>query len=138
MAFGAWTMVKAVVFLLTHDLAMVLRSVDFQMDSGISVFAVYVVLALIMCIDLGVRAYVGLSARAEGLRRKRGRLYLIIAALAALANASSVFATVLGMASTLSPLDAVVSAAIDITSVAALVLVVVCSIRLRRLDPVTG
>lgn len=86
------------------------------------------------CLDLFIRTFVGLSARAEGYGEKKGNLYLIVAGLIATANVVSIVSLIFGSTVNLSLFDAAVSIAIDVTSFAALVLMIRCAVRLRQLN----
>ena len=134
-AFGAWALVK------TALLPVLFNGEELQQlvfGGDMSLTAMYVLAGVLVCIDLGVRAFVGLSARSEGRGKKRSPLYLAFAAIAALITAFSVVAIALGMSGRLTVLDMVVSIIVETTALAALVTVVYCSIRLRRLNKLTG
>lgn len=132
-AFSVWSVIKTVMFLLEEDRQALLDILG--IDGGLSVTLMYAVVGLMLGADLLVRVYVGFSARAEGLRGKRGRLYLVVALLAAISNASSAATIIFSIDAMLTPLDMLVSASIDVTSVAALLLVFTCALSLRRLCP---
>ncbi len=130
-AFGAWSMAKTMLFLvLTEDA--ILREI-FSLDERLPLVAVYVMTGFMLCIDLGIRSYVGLSARSEGRGKRKRALYLIVAMLAATANAYSVVAVFQGTAVTMSALDTAISVVIESMAAATLLLVIYCSIRLRQL-----
>ena len=138
-AFSVWSIAKIGLFLAFVDenaLRWLLGQIGIDNES--LAFTVYVSQALIALIDLGVRAYVGLSARAEGRGKKRSAFYLVVAAIIAILNASSLYAVAWGAAVDPSPLSMVVSITIEATAIAALVLVVFSSIGLRRMGKKTG
>ena len=135
-AFSVWSLVKtALFFLLTKD---ELIREAFSIDESLPMTAVCLAVLVLLCIDLIVRAFVGLSARAEGHGKKKSPFYLVVAALAAIANTTAAITTALGMAVTLSLLDLVISVVIEITALAALVLVIYSSVSLRRLNRSSG
>ena len=76
--------------------------------------------------------------RLRRMGKKKSPFYLIVAAIAALVNAFSVVTVLLGTARSLSFADAVVSFVIETTAFVALVMVIYCSVRLRRLGRATG
>ena len=138
-AFSVWSLAKIGLFLMFVDES-ALRWLLGQLgiDNASQVLAVYVSLGLIALIDLGVRAYVGLSARAEGRGERRSPFYLVVAAIIAIMNASSLYAVAWGAALEPSPLSMAVSITIEATAIAALVLVVFSSVRLRRMGKAAG
>ncbi|MGI6221440.1 MAG: hypothetical protein ACOYIP_06205 [Coriobacteriales bacterium] len=135
-AFCVWSLAKTVLFLRFADPSIVHQLLGIEDDA--MAFAVYLSTAIVVIVDLCLRAYVGRSARAEGRGRKRGTLYLVIAVIVAVANASSLVGIAFGTSFALSPLVMVVSIAIEATALAALVLVIVSALRLRRMDKAEG
>ena len=134
-AFSAWSLLKAAIFLILTGR----ETIDELFGSANETITIIVIIVVgaMVCIDLALRLFIGLSARSEGRGKKKGPFYLIVAALAAIANAVSALSTALGMAFTLSPIDTVVSTLIDATALAALILVIYCSVHLRSLNKAT-
>ncbi len=135
-AFSAWSLAKVAMLFAFIDEESLRQLV--VLEESIPMTALFITMLVILGIDLVVRVYVGLSARSEGLGKKKGPFYLVVAVLAAVVNASSVVISIFGTAATLSPLDTVVSVVIEITAFAALALVVFCSVSLRRLNKASG
>ena len=135
-AFSVWGIAKATLFFALSDEGQVRQM--FAIEESIPLMAVFILTGVVVLIDLIVRAYVGFSARAEGRGKKKSPFYLIVAAIAALVNAFSVVTVLLGTAGSLSFADAVVSFVIEATAFVALVMVIYCSVRLRRLGKATG
>lgn len=131
-AFSAWALVKAALFVILADDARIDQLFG-SVDDELLVY-VFLVVGIVVCIDLIVRVFVGLSARAEGHGKKKSPFYLVVAVLAAIANAISAITAALGMAYTLSTFDTVVTIAVETTGFAALAAVVYCSVRLRSLN----
>ena len=129
-AFSAWSLAKIGMFLAFANEDMLSWLLGLDRES--LTIAMYVSLALVALIDVGVRTYVGTSARAEGRGTTKSPFYLVVAAIIALANTSSLIAIALSSSSALSPLSMIVPIAIEATAIAALVLVVRSSILLRR------
>ena len=143
-AFSVWSLAKIGLFLMLANEKAVREILSVVSDSlsdvngAKLVTVVYVVLAVIALIDLVVRGYIGMSARAEGRGKKKPPVYLVIALIVAMMNASSILAIAKGSSFSMSPFDMIVTIAIEATATAALVLVIYCSIRLRRMDKTTG
>ena len=136
LAFGVWSIVKIILFLSFANEDALGWLLD---DNGISLtVTVYALLGAIFLIDLAVRMYVGLSARAEGRGKKKNPFYLVVAFVAAISNAISLVAISLSTSFATSPLNMIVSIAIEATAIAALALVIYSSIRLRRMGKTTG
>lgn len=131
-AFGVWSLAKIGLFLKFADEEML--SWLLGLDKASLTTAVYLTLLVIVLIDVGVRVYIGMSARAEGRGEKKGPFYLVVAAVVATANASSLAAIALSATPGLSPLSMLVPVAIEATAIAALVLVIYSSICLWRMD----
>lgn len=134
-AFSLWSMVKTAMFLALTDDAQLLELLGLDIPT---VNILYITAGVIVVIDLAIRTYVGLSARAEGRGKRKSPVYLIVAAICAVLNAYSAIAIVLGSSVTVSVLDAVISIAIEATSLLALILVIYCSVRLRALRKASG
>ena len=135
-AFSVWSLAKTALFIiLTSESG---ERQFFSIGDDVPMLLLHVVVGVILAIDLVVRAYVGLSARSEARGKHKSPIYLIVAAIAAMLNASSVITIVLGKANTFSFLDAVISAIIEATALTALILVIYCSIRLRGMRRASG
>ena len=138
-AFGVWSIAKIGLFLsLADENALKWLFGLFGIGADSLTTAVYVSLGIIILVDLGVRAYVGLSARAEGHGKKKSPFYLVVAAIAAIVNVASLGAIELGAAFEMSFLDMVISIAIEATAIAAMVLVIYSSMRLRSANKTAG
>lgn len=133
-AFSVWSLAKTWLFLsLAGESALRWLLGLLGIGNDALTIAVYASLAAIVIIDLGVRIYVGLSARAEGHGKRKSPLYLVIAVIIALLNISSLCAIALGAPSGVPPLSMMVSVIIEATAIAALALVVYGGIRLRQM-----
>ena len=143
-AFGVWSLAKIGLFLMlaSEETARGLLGLDNASLSGIDTATlttlVYVTLGVIALIDLGVRAFVGLSARAEGRGKKKSPFYLFVALFIAVANAFALVTVGMSSASAMPLLDMIISIVIETTAIAALVLVIYSSIRLRRMNATAG
>ena len=131
-AFGTWSVVKiALLFALFSEEAV---HQIFRVDNNIPTLVVFAVTIFIACLDLLIRLFVGLSARAEGRGEKKGSFYLVVAGLIAVANAFSVASLAFGSTTSSSLLDAAVTVAIDVTSLVTLILMIRCAVQLRQLS----
>ena len=131
-AFGIWSLAKIGLFLKFADenaLSWLLG-----LDKASLTIALYASLIVITLVDVGMRTYVGKSARAEGRGMKKSPFYLGLATIIAIANTSSVVAIALSAALAHSFSSMIVPIVIEATAIAALVLVVRSSMRLRRMS----
>jgi hypothetical protein len=151
-AFGIWSVVKAVVYFIVIPLAKVgadLREtggVDFESiqsfgitDRGLG-YITAISIVLVLMIDLLMRFYVGRAAILEGRGNKKGSFYLIISAVVVALLCMSIVRRAIvwfipdetGIMKDL--MDAAgVSQILDLTSLFALIQVIVSAIMVRRL-----
>ncbi|HAM16465.1 MAG TPA: hypothetical protein DCP91_11555 [Eggerthellaceae bacterium] len=129
-AFSVWSLAKIGMFLKFADKDVL--SWLLGLDEESLTIAVYVSLIVVALVDVSVRAYVGMSARAEGRGVRKGPFYLVVAAIVAIANALSLAGIALSASFALSPLSMIIPVLIEATAIAALVLVIRSSLRLRR------
>jgi hypothetical protein len=134
-AFSVWSLAKIGLFLTFTDQD-VLRSL-LGITGAMLANAVLVVVAGMGLVDLCIRVYVGLSARAEGRGERRNPFYLVVAAVAAIVNAMTLIVTVMGASSAVTIPYVLVSGAIEATAFAALLMVIYSSIRLRHMSKTT-
>ena len=132
MAFSVWGVAKAVLFFILTDESQIRALLP--VDDTVSMTALFVSVAAAALIDIILRAYVGLSARAEGNGKKKGSFYLFVAVLAGFVNMCSAIAIIFGQSLTLSFIDMALSLLIEITTLSANVFVVYSAVRLRRLN----
>ena len=78
-AFGVWSVLKTYLYTWVDPL---IENVDVeeQYKTAATILG-YVMITIVLAMDLGLRLYVGMSARAEGLGKKKGRAYIVVAAL---------------------------------------------------------
>ncbi|MBR3224851.1 MAG: hypothetical protein IKF78_05975 [Atopobiaceae bacterium] len=130
-AFSAWSLVKTVMFFLLHNEET--QRALLQLEANYPMPLLLVTIIVITLIDLCIRAYVGLSARAEGNGKRRGTLYLVVAGFVAVTNALSIFLVIANPGSAVSVLDSIVTLAIEATSLGTLILMIRSAMQLRRL-----
>ena len=155
-AFGVWTLLKSIVeasAMVRAELGNIsydeLTRVDAQelraaVSSNILFIVVMSIIIVILAVDLALRAYVGLSARAVGLQKKKkngkarnGIVWLIFGVLLVAVNAVSLVGSVVATGDTLkehSILYYIVSLFVDVTSLVVTAELVLTGFRLRKLD----
>lgn len=121
MVLGIWSVVKTLMYLLLGNQA-VTGYFESTSISGIPIEMSYLVLMVLLFMDLLVRLYVGLSARAEGFGAQKGNVYVVFAVLLCLFHLAAI---VTGIGSRFrsyqSPEDAAVSFLMDLTSLITLI-----------------
>ncbi len=132
LAFSAWTLLKTILFFFVYD-EQAQRQI-FQINDEMSMETFYIAFIIIALIDLAIRVYVGMSARGESKGKRKGVLYLIVAAFIAIGSVSSIVLILLGNSSSPSMFDLIMTAVIEVTSFAILMLMIICAVRLRRLS----
>lgn len=97
----------------------------------------FLIVALLMLADSGLRIYIGRAARAEGMRGKTSRLYLVLAAVLLATSLSgdvySLYALFAGKLADQSRLELLVSLLVDLTSSILLAELIVTARRIRKL-----
>lgn len=134
-AFGVWSVVKTILFLtLTPDY---LRLDDIgdigEAEMSLVKIFVFVILGVIMAIELLLRLYIGLSARAEGYGKKKRIVYVVVAAIILVLSLWSII-TSFHVSEYDSLLDMAVSLLLELTSAAAFFEVIYASYMVRRLQ----
>ena len=143
--FGIWTTVKMMTmfFLLKEESIAAVKEFAGPSISGLTDRTVYIAigvfLLLLMLIDLGARAYAGLSAISEGRGKSHRRFYLVIAALLMIGSFTSGISSILmnetpqGMGAFTKDisLSAII---IDFTSALMLAELLAASVRIRKLS----
>ena len=136
--FGLWSVVKSIMYLMVNPFQY-FRSDDVPQEFQLLVMAfVYGIAALLVGLDVGLRIFVGLSARAEARGKKKSRAYIVVAAVMAAGNLLLFLGTLLLAATTPDAvtgnlLDTLVSAVVDVTALIALFELVFTARRVQRL-----
>ncbi|MBO4900010.1 MAG: hypothetical protein J5509_06940 [Lachnospiraceae bacterium] len=78
MVFGFWVVIKSVL-MLVFQRGEVNELVDHALDDPEERKYIYLVMVIILVIIIGIRSYIGLSARADGFGRKKSMVYVIVA-----------------------------------------------------------
>ncbi len=140
-AFGVWNVLKTILYIFASP-------VSFINTEGAGAYGAvvrlifYALLGLLLALDLSLRLYIGLSARAEGRGRRKGSGYIIAAAvLFAMTAAYYVAAWVTHSNTRLenqAALDYYVSMFVDITAMIMLGDLLYTAIRARKLEKQMG
>ena len=107
---------------------------DLGLDSNLLAMAVaFTVVIIVYLMDLGLRVFVGLSARAEGRGRPQGRLYLILAGLLlVLSGLSFVSYVITYFSHSEYVVDADAAILVELTSFITLLQMIISAVRVRR------
>lgn len=131
--FGLWSCVKAV-------LGMIFKTDDIVEAFGGDVFVrflvifIYIVIGIFLLIDLGLRVFIGLSARREGLGKKKSFVYVIFAILLTIASSYSTVDTIISeFQSTETLLEMLVTVFVEITSLIVMIEMIVSAFVVKKL-----
>ena len=81
LAFTMWDLIKpflAALMVLPEETEITTKELNFDLDPDMIVLLVFALLLLFL-LSIGLRIYLGFSARAEGMGKSRGKAYMIIA-----------------------------------------------------------
>ena len=144
--FGVWTVVKMV-------LQEINRFPEFMAELGVdelgfeetglahlgldpnllAMAVAFTVVIIVYLMDLGLRVFVGLSARAEGRGRPQGRLYLILAGLLlVLSGLSFVSYVIMYFSHSEYVVDADAAILVELTSFITLLQMIISAVRVKR------
>lgn len=133
LVFGAWSLLKVVLLIFTQNVDTVLHLFGLEQDDA-PLFVSYTAIGILIFFELVFRLFICLSARAEGFGRRKGYAYLVITGIMAILSTLSVVASAQALAALdASFFDRIVTLTIEATSAFILVLLIVNSIRLKRL-----
>lgn len=139
-SFGMWSAIKMVLYgvMGRSELREIIAEQGVSEDvQGILLIIMYLFIGIGLAFALALRSYIGLSARAEGMGKKRGYGYIIAASLLMLVD-TSIFALAAYYMFTTPQniddlLDRIVSAIVELTSLVTLAELVYSAIRVRQL-----
>lgn len=133
-AFGAWSVLKALLFMLYRGEVFEPMLADIA-DNRLAKLLVFVIVAVVLLFVFAVRLYVGLSARAEGHGRKKGVVYVVIAILMALFSVLSLLSIFFDSEARLknSMLEIIVSFVVETTSLIVIVELLVAAFTVKKL-----
>lgn len=133
-AFGLWSVLKTYLYTWVDP---IIKEIDTeeQYKMAATILA-YVMISIILAADFGLRLYVGMSARAEGMGKKKGRAYIVVAALMLFVSVMLWLASlgyVQSRAEKEALMDYIVSMVVDLTSIAILARLVYNAVKVRQL-----
>lgn len=133
-AFGLWSVLKTYLYTWVDP---IIKEIDTeeQYKMAATILA-YVMISIILAADFGLRLYVGMSARAEGMGKKKGRAYIVVAALMLFISVMLWLASlgfVQSWAEKEALMDYIVSMVVDLTSIAILARLVYNAVKVRQL-----
>jgi len=134
-AFGIWSVLKTYLYIMVDPIPMEF-DVPEQFQKKALIVA-YVMVTVILLFDLGLRSYIGLSARAEGLGKKEGNAYIVVTAMMLIVNIAAwiVYLFLYNYDDGHEALmDYVVSLVVDFTSIVILAQLLYNAILVRRLS----
>ena len=126
-AFGVWSVLKTILLLCFRD--DLLADVP---DDPLAWVIVFVMIGSILLIDFSVRLFVGLSARAEGLGKKKRRVYVAFAVLIALSSLASLILIFVDSGTT-SLLELAVSVIVEVTSLVVVIELLTAAVIVKKL-----
>ena len=133
-AFGTWSVARSIVYFVT-GVREIQTTFPARLTDSVAIAALYALLIAMLTVDLGLRFYVGLCARAEGKGKRGGVLYLVITCLLIATYLYSIPQDILVFSRGRETfLDTVASLFIDLTSLITLVWLLIAAIRSRRLS----
>jgi hypothetical protein len=131
-AFGLWSVLKTILLFVFREEALAALP-----DDVLTRVIFFVIVGVLLLTDFAIRLFIGLSARAEGLGKKKGYAYLVFAVLLALASAASVAAIFFDTGTT-SILEIIVSVIVEVTSLVAVIELIAAAIHVKRLGKECG
>ena len=133
-AFGLWSVLKTYLYTWVDP---IIREADVTAENRTAAAIVaYIMITMVLAVDFGLRLYVGMSARAEGMGKKKGRGYIVVAALMLLISVLLWFLSlgyIQSRAENDSLMDYIVSMVVDLTSIAILARLVYNAVKVRQL-----
>ena len=136
--FGVWSVVKSIMYFLVDPSSYFYMKDLPQEFRLLALVIMYGIVALIVGLDVGLRLYVGLSARAEARGKKKSRAYIRVAAVMAAANLllflGALVSAILNADNAFrNLLDTLVSAVVDVTALITLIELVFTARRVQQL-----
>lgn len=130
--FGLWSVLKTILLLFMKE--GILSEIPDELFVRVMFF---LILGGILLIDVLIRLYVGLSARAEGFGKKKGYGYVVIAILMALASLTSLV-LIFFDTNEQSLWELIVSVIVEATSLVVTIELLVAAFTVKKLKKETG
>ena len=133
-AFGVWNVVKYLIyFILGINDQTAENTGASSIDVTTAYYIIHGIIFALLLIDLALRLIIGLSARSEGLGKKSRKAYIVLSVFIVLLESISVYTDIVSLTESNSEfIDSLTAVLIDITSIAALVWLIVVSIKLKK------
>ena len=148
MMFGIWTALKAYGLALLNSTKMIEETRSYMpegsdtVSNGLAFAVILVIVTIYVLFELGIRAYIGLSAIAEGRGKRSGKMYIVlsfilifIGTLAVVMDAFGVYSSVTGTGSGTDGTTAsnqLTALIIDLTSLVMMIEMVVSAFRVKK------
>lgn len=130
--FGLWSVLKTILLLFMRDEVLGVLSNDPH-----TLAATLAGIGAILLIDIVIRLFVGLSARAEGFGKKKGYAYIVFAVLMAIASTTSLV-MVFFDANYKSITEMVVAVIVEVTSLIVTIELLVAAFTVKKLKKELG
>lgn len=131
-AFGVWSILKAIIVLILSKGTFNGQETEGIDPAILSAFS-WVILLVVAVIDLSIRFFVGLSARAEGRGKKKSVVYLVFTVILILGSLYNLYALATQYIQ-IDLIDGVVSLLVELTSLFALLELFINAIKVKRLS----
>ena len=136
--FGAWSILKTLLYLWVTPSAAALPDDISPEFAHAAKIILNMMVGCFLAADMGLRLYLGLSARAESRGRRKSAVYIVLGAVMLLVNLYVMFYTLLNIGQLRlekqSEIDYYVSLFVDTTSTAMLAELLYNAVRLRQLE----
>lgn len=130
--FGLWSVIKTLLVLFMQE-----DTLDDIPDSTVIRVIFFAILGVVLLVDLLLRLFVGLSARAEGFGKKKSVVYIIFAFLLAIVSLVSVVMIFFDMDET-SIDELIVSVIVEGTSLIVVIELLVAAFNVKKLKKELG
>jgi len=135
--FGIWSILKTIINY-SADIGSLIHLFDDVEADGLFKVLAYVLFALIVLTDLGLRLIIGLSARSEGLGRKRRYAYIVLAVILAVISAILFIVLLVRFVLAGNIINTVVSMFVEGTSLFALIELIISAVMVKTLTKKAG
>ncbi len=134
LAFGIWSVIKSIIYLITEPAAepAIVPEVIPDVYELVMIFLTVIVM-IIMIIDLAMRVFVGLSARSEGKGKKRRYVYLGFTVILILLSILSIYENIRTISSRSVP-DVVAAIIVELTALYFMLDLFISGIRVKTLE----
>ncbi len=134
LAFGLWSVVKTLMYLLLTPPDLKAYTLSPELRNHLALLLVCFILLTTLA-ELGIRAYIGLSARAEGLGKRRNMTYVVLAFCQVTASLfMSVFFLTQMESAERGRLDTIVSMAVDTSSTIILAEMAFTALKVKKIS----